>query len=221
MVLLSEKQQRDLLIVAGLADFLVGGKLTAAARTAVVATLKRALPVAGRAAMGAMPRAVGTARLLAMRHPWIAAGAVIYVGVTEREKIRTLLEQGDDIVEERFPTPSPPPSGTGISEIITSAYRPPKEIGGGRAQFGEETLAVLGLPPLPRRRKKPSAFNKAVKAGMAAVKKSSSYGKKGTISPAKKAFAVVTKLAAAKKKKKKAPKKGIRRLIWNAMKGLR
>jgi len=32
---------------------------------------------------------------------------------------------------------------------------------------------------------------------------------------------VVVKLAAAKKKKKKAPKSGIRRKIWNAMKGLR
>jgi len=56
---------------------------------------------------------------------------------------------------------------------------------------------------------------------MAAVKKSTSYGKKGTISPAKKAFSVVVKLASAKLKKKKAPKSGIRRKIWNAMKGLR
>jgi len=56
---------------------------------------------------------------------------------------------------------------------------------------------------------------------MKAIKKSTSYGKKGTIRPAKKAFALVTKLASAKKKKKKAPKSGIRRRIWNAMKGLR
>jgi len=210
MVLLSEKQQRDLLILAGLADFLVGGKLTAAARTAVVATLKRALPVAGRAAVGAVPRALGTARLIAMRHPYVAAGAAIYVGVTEREKIRALLEQGYDIVEERLPTPSLPPSPgiPGVEEIITSMVPP-----------------FMARPPLPPgarlRSRRPSAFNRAVSAGMKAIKKSTSYGGKGKISPAKKAFSVVVKLASAKKKKKKAPKSGIRRRIWNAMKGLR
>jgi len=196
--------------LAGLADFLVGGKLTAAARTAVVATLKRALPVAGRAAVGAVPRALGTARLIAMRHPYVAAGAAIYVGVTEREKIRALLEQGYDIVEERLPTPSLPPSPgiPGVEEIITSMVPP-----------------FMARPPLPPgarlRSRRPSAFNRAVSAGMKAIKKSTSYGGKGKISPAKKAFSVVVKLASAKKKKKKAPKSGIRRRIWNAMKGLR
>jgi hypothetical protein len=65
--------------------------------------------------------------------------------------------------------------------------------------------------------RKKSAFNKAVSAGMKAVKASTSYGKKGTINNAKKAFSVVTKVASAKKKKKKAPKSGVRRKIWNAM----
>jgi len=210
MVLLSEKQQRDLLIVAGLADFLVGGKLTAAARTAVVAALRRAVPVAARA----VPRAVGTARILAMRHPYVAAGAVIYVAVTEREKIRTLLEQGYDVIEERLPTPSLPPSPgiPGVEEIIL----------GGQQRGMAATFPIPALPPLSRLQpRRPSSFNKAVSAGMKAIKKSTSYGGKGKIKPAKKAFALVTKLASAKKKKKKAPKSGIRRRIWNAMKGLR
>jgi hypothetical protein len=93
----------------------------------------------------------------------------------------------------------------------------------------QELFETMGVPqaPLPgiieqfRPKRKPSAFNKAVKAGMLAVKKSTSYGGKGKIKPAKKVFSIVTKLAAAKKKKKKAPKSGIRRKIWNAMKGLR
>jgi len=72
-----------------------------------------------------------------------------------------------------------------------------------------------------RKKRRPSAFNKAVSAGMKAVKKSTSYGGKGVIKPATKVFTLVTKLAAAKKKKRKAPKSGIRRKIWNAMKGLR
>jgi len=77
------------------------------------------------------------------------------------------------------------------------------------------------IPSLPRPKRKPSSFNRAVSAGMRVVKKSTSYGGKGVIKPAKKAFSVVVKLAAAKKKKKKAPKSGLRRRIWNAMKGLR
>jgi len=210
MVLLSEKQQRDLLILAGLADFLVGGKLTAAARTAVVAALKRAGPPAVRGAARFIPAVARTAGMVALRHPYVAAGAAIYVGVTEREKIRTLLEQGYDIIEERLPTPSlPPPGIPGVEEIITSSMVP---------QF----MARPPLPPGARlRRRGPSKFNKAVSAGMKAIKKSTSYGKRGVIKPAKKAFALVTKLASAKKKKKKAPKSGIRRRIWNAMKGLR
>ena len=216
MVLLSEKQQRDLLIVAGLADFLVGGKLTAAAKKAVVATLRRMGPPAARSAAGFIPAVARTAGMIAMRHPYVAAGAAIYVGVTEREKIRALLEQGYDIVEERLPTPSLPPSPgrpaiPGVEEIITQsmARRPVSE------------FLAPRLQALVKRPRKPSAFNRAVSAGMKVVKKARTYGGKGKIKPAKKAFALVTKLASAKKKKKKAPKSGIRRRIWNAMKGLR
>jgi len=89
------------------------------------------------------------------------------------------------------------------------------------AARGRGTIGAPAFLGALRRKGKPSAFNKAVKAGMLAVKKSTSYGGKGKISPAKKVFSMVTKLASAKKKKKKAPKSGIRRKIWNAMKGLR
>jgi hypothetical protein len=75
---------------------------------------------------------------------------------------------------------------------------------------------------VPRIRKRAvSKFNKAVGAGMKVVKKAKTYGGKGKIKPGKKAFTMVTKLASAKKKGRKAPKSGLRRSIWNAMKGLR
>jgi len=211
MVSLSEKQQRDLLILAGLGDLLVGGKITGLTKKVLWSVLKRAAP----AAAAFVPRVAVTAGMVAMRHPYVAAGAVIYVAVTEREKIRTLLEQGYDVIEERLPTPSLPPSPTpaipGISEIITGsmARRPISEFIG------------PALPGILKRRRKPSSFNRAVSAGMKVVKKAKTYGGMGRIRPAKKAFSMVTKLAAAKKKKKKAPKSGIRRRIWNAMKGLR
>jgi len=84
------------------------------------------------------------------------------------------------------------------------------------------TSPVSPSQVVPRIRKRAaSKFNRAVSQGMRVVKKTTTYGGKGKIKPAKKAFALVTKLASAKLKKKKAPKSGIRRKIWNAMKGLR
>jgi len=212
MVLLSEKQQRDLLIMAGLADFLVGGKLTAAARRGVVSVLRRAVPVAARGAAGFVPRAAGTIGMLAMRHPYVAGAAVLYVGYQERDKIRSLLEQGYEIVEERLPAaPTQPqrPAPTYELEIAGLARRPVTE-----------ALFPGGLPafdPKKLRPRKKSAFNKAVSKGMKAVKGSTSYGKRGVITNAKKAFSMVAKVASAKKKKKKAPKSGIRRKVWSAI----
>ena len=213
MVLLSERDQRDLLIAAGLADFLVGGKLTAAARRAVVATLRAGLPAAGRAGISVAGTALGMGRL-AMANPYVLGGTAIYVGYHERERIKQLLDQGYDIIEERLPTPPPPPPSPGIPGISEIT------IGGMARQPVSEYFAPQ-LQALVKRPRKPSAFNRAVSAGMKAVKSSPKYGGKGKIRPAKKVFALVTKLAAAKKKKKKAPKSGIRRKIWNAMKGLR
>jgi hypothetical protein len=217
MALLSDKQQRNLLIALGLTDFATRSRLSTAAYDVVVATAKRIVPVTGRAAAGFVPRAAGTARVIAMRHPYIAAGAVLYVAVTEREKIRTLLEQGYDIVEEpgrQFVGGVEQRGREFISDPIGAIETQIAE----RERFSREFAAVPGRV---LRKRKPSVFNKAVSAGMKAVKKSTSYGGKGKIKPAKKVFSMVAKLAAAKKKKKKAPKKGIRRLIWNAMKGLR
>jgi len=173
----------------------------------VVPIIRRGVPIAFRATAMAAPRLGASVGMLALRHPYIAAGAAIYVGYHERERIKQLLDQGYDIIEERLPTPSLPSPGPipGVEEIITSVGRPDISV----------------IPPVFGRPKRPSSFNKAVSAGMKAIKKSTSYGKKGTINPVKKAFSVVVKLAAAKKKKKKAPKGGIKRRIWNAMKGLR
>ena len=78
----------------------------------------------------------------------------------------------------------------------------------------QETVAP-GAKTVSRR---PSKFNKAIKVGMAAVKKSKSFGKPGTFNNSKKAFATVTKVASGLKKGRKAPKKGIRGTIARAIK---
>ena len=206
MLSLTQKQQRDLLIAVGLGDFLVGGKITAVTRKAVVGALKRILPAAGRAAVPAVASVArtgfGVGRLL-MYNPYIAGGTAIYVGLTERERIKQMLDQGYEFMSQEAMTGPP-------LEFFQRDQA--EDFSGGRS---------FGVLPTQTRKKRPSKFNQAVKAGMAVVKKSTSYGKKGTISPAKKAFSVVVKLASAKLKKKKAPKSGLRRRIWNAMKGLR
>jgi len=202
--------KQDIAIIAGLAgaaDFLTEGRFSAPVARALKFAIRSALPVMGRAAVRQPVAMAGTARLIAMRHPVATGLAVAYVAYTEREKIQALLEQGYEIIEPAV-DPLLELTAPGRQELFeTMGPRPAPFIPGVIEQF--------------RPKRKPSAFNKAIKAGMLAVKKSTSYGGKGKIKPAKRAFSVVVKLAAAKKKKKKAPKSGIRRRIWNAMKGLR
>ena len=84
--------------------------------------------------------------------------------------------------------------------------------------------AAFGSAPVSARqavdivRKRPlTAFNKAVKAGMAAVRKSTSNGKPGKITKPKAALAMVSKVISNKKKKKKAPKSGVRGKVYRAI----
>ena len=203
---LSRKQLEQAVAVLALdkgVDLVTGGRLNKLTKKVLMATARRLVPFAGRAGLSVGGAALGASRIL-MTNPYVLGATAVYVGYQERERIKQLLDQGYEFVEERLPTPSLPPSPgipsptiPGVEEIITS------------------------FQPTLTRRKRPSKFNTAVKQGMLAVKKDKSYGGKGKIKPAKKAFSVVVKLASAKKKKKKAPKSGIRRRIWNAMKGLR
>ena len=71
--------------------------------------------------------------------------------------------------------------------------------------------------PVKRKTRKASKYSKAVKAGMAAVKKSKFGGKKGVISNAKSTFATVNKVASAVNKGKKVANKGIRGTIARAV----
>jgi len=202
--------ERDLAIVAGLAgaaDFLSEGRFSAPVARALKRALGKAAPVVARGTAAFIPRALGTARFVAMRHPVIFGAVVTYEVIKHREEIAQLAREG--------------------WEIIQPAVDPLLELTAPGRQELFETMQPRPAPFLPsvieqfRPKRKQSTFNKAIKAGMAAIKKSTSYGGKGKIKPATKAFSIVTKLASAKKKKKKAPKGGIRRKIWNAMKGLR
>jgi len=199
-------------------DFLTCGKLNKYKRKAAIAVYRSVVrPIATRAALPAVASVaragLGASRIL-MTNPYILGATAVYVGYQERERIRALLEQGYEIVEE----PGRQFVG-GVEERGREFIADP--IGGIREMREERRRVEKQFAHPLLRKRKPSTFNKAVSAGMKAIKKSTSYGKRGVIKPATKAFALVTKLAAAKKKKKKAPKSGIRRRIWNAMKGLR
>jgi len=84
---------------------------------------------------------------------------------------------------------------------------------GVEARARREGLPIAGRPAVAPKKRPKSKFNKAVSAGMKVLKGSTSYGKKGTINNAKKAFSVVTKTASAVNKGKKLPKSGIRRKL--------
>jgi hypothetical protein len=191
MVKLSEKQQRDLLIAAGLADFVTRGKITAVGYDALKSVVtrggralfagsRRAAPSLGRFAGRAALRLAGTAGTIAMRHPVLTAGAIIYVN---RDQAAELLREGYDVV-----------SG-GISELDPR----------------EDVFQGLDVGPAPTapKKKKVSKYNRAVAAGMKAAKASVSYGKKGTLSSPKKAFAAVNRTASKIKQGKKVSTKGV------------
>ena len=75
-----------------------------------------------------------------------------------------------------------------------------------------------GFQGFRRPKRKTTKHNRAVKAGMAAVKKSKFGGKKGTISSPKTAFATVNKTISNAKKGRKAPKSGIKGTIYKSIK---
>jgi hypothetical protein len=88
----------------------------------------------------------------------------------------------------------------------------------GQTDLSDFRIRPLGvpLPKLPKR--KPNKFSKMVKVAMDTIKNSTSYGKKGVINNAKKAFSLATKTASKIYKGGKVAKSGIKRKIGLALK---
>jgi len=209
MVKLSRRDLEIIALALGGIDFYLEGALTAPVSRAFKAALARAKPAAARGAVAGARvlgstalRGVGTAasigKTIAMRHPVLTAGAVVYYTYKNREELGDLIEQGYEVLQPKVPM---------IQERLQTAF--------------DVTPLGVGLEIGRRIRKKATTpFNKAVSKGMKIVKGSTSYGKKGTINNAKKAFSAVTKVVSAASKKKKAPKTGIARKIYLGVKGL-
>jgi len=199
----TQKELAAFVVAHGIVDFVSGGKLSLIERNAIWKVAKnlttRAAPAVARTTGSTLVRGAGTVArvggMVAMRHPYIAAGAVVYVAVKNREQIADLVREGYDVVSDEL---AKHPMGFRTPSVVPPMFMP---------------SSIL-------RKKSPTSFNKAVKKGMSIVKGSTSYGKKGTINNAKKAFAAVTKAASAASKKKKTPKSGITRKISLGVKGL-
>ena len=202
-----------ILVGHGIVDFVSGGKLSKVERNALWSAFKKA----GMGVARAVPRASGTvARVggtIAMRHPYIAAGAVIYVAATNREQIADLVRQGYDVVQE-----------------LPGAER--------REDFARDPLGYIQdvrseLPPgygpggllrplpsrLPKVRRK-STYNSAVSKAMKALKKSTSYGKKGVLNTPKKAFGFVARTVSKLRRGKKVPSKGASGVVKRSLPGI-
>jgi len=162
-----DRRTAEYIIATGAAiDFLMEGKFTAPVARAIKSTAKRALPLAGRAAMGTASvagRSALGAALPIVTNPY-AAGLALGYGALQTQPGQQLLESA----EER-------------GRMDRIRY--------------EQALTDLQVGVGKRVRKTKSKFNTAVSRGMAAAKASAAYGKKGVITAPKKAFAAVTKMA--------------------------
>jgi len=196
--------KRDLAILAtafGIADFFSGGKLQAPIGNAARKALIKAAPAIARGIVRYGPTAVSTAARVTPTGAVAATAGVL--ALQNREKIADLAAQGFEVI-------APVAQGIGQRALDPQSFAP----------MGEpRDLLPFGQGPIKRPTKKRlSKFNQSIKAGMAAAKASASYGKKGTINNAKKAFTAVTKTASKINKGGKVAKKGVSRKIGLAIK---
>ena len=216
------KKQLEI-IVAALAldkglDFITGGWINKQSRKALIAVTKRLLPIAGQASVGigrlAGRSAIGAIAPLAA-NPYVA-GTALGLGALQTEPGQDLLawaeEKGkrDRVAFEQYKTDVAMRSKDFLADPVgfASQIRP--------IRSGEERL----LAGLTGKKRKTSKFNSAIKKGMAAIKKSTSYGKKGKINNAKKAFTLVTKTVSKLMRGKKVSSKGPTGIVKKSLPGI-
>ena len=99
--------KRDLAVIAGLAgaaDFLAEGRFTAPLARALKTVIRRGGPTAARFTGATALRAAGTVasvgKTIALRHPVLTAGAVVYYTYQNRDELGSLVEQGYEVVQD-------------------------------------------------------------------------------------------------------------------------
>ena len=190
-------------------DIISPGTSRKMAETAVN-QLSRALPastapVAGRPITGLQAARIGAA-------PVSLAAGYYYTALAAQDQAR---RDAETFGEPRVPIPLWNPILGDMPTISLDRFANPFT-GDSLLKEGEQ-WQMRGVPTA-RSKRKPSKFNKAMKAGMNAVRKSKFMGKPGIISNSKNAFATVTKTVSAMKKGRKRPTKGVRGAIARAAK---
>ena len=206
MVTISRRDLEALAVGFGIADFLSEGRLTKPISKATKTALKKAAPAIARGIIRYGP-AVASAGAR-VTPTGLAVSTAGLLALQNRDKIADLAAQGYEVLAPAGPALREYGAGVAERALDPETYAP----------MGEpRDILPLGGPIKRPTKKRLSKFNKAIKKGMSIVKGSTSYGKKGTISNAKKAFSAVTKAASRVNRGRKAPAKGIARKLHTAM----
>ena len=160
---------------------------------AIARQLPRVAPPVARGAAGVGRAALGAGATLARRNPVAATG--LGALALQRAGVFDPVEEAIQMeVERRTAQVMAPFEAVQRSDVQTIARSKAK--------------------------RKVSKYGKAVKAGMAAVKKSKFGGKPGKITNAKNVFSTVSKVTSAINKGKKVSAKGIRGTVARAVRGI-
>jgi hypothetical protein len=208
------RKEAEYIVAAGAAiDFLTEGKFTGAVARRVKAAARRAGPTVARTTASTAARLGGTAlrvgKTVALRHPVLTGGAVVYYAYKNRDELGELVEQGYEIAQDVGQAHM-----DAFEEISAERRRRPNIFGVPGIAGKLNPIEVLGLDKPKRRRSK---YNKAVSSAMKAVKKSKFLGKPGKLSNPKRAFATVNKTVSRLKKKAKVTSKGVSGVIKRAV----
>ena len=199
--------QKALALVVGI-DIIEGRSLVGRAG-------RKALDTAARAIIRSGPAAVGITRTVAPVAGRAALGVAAAPGVVPAVASIAAFEAYQRGLLD--------PVGQALQFSAMEAQRSLTQPAG---EFTTGALGLDGRGPIvgpivgavKAVKRAPSKFSKSIKAGMSAVKMSTSYGGKGKINNAKKAFTAVTKTASKINKGGKVPKSGITRKIGLAVK---
>jgi hypothetical protein len=201
----SQEEIAAFIVGHGITDFVTGGRLSLIERNALWKVVKKLGVPAARAAPSAVGRLAGTAvgatRFVVMRHPLVAAAVVTYEVVKHRREIEQLAREGWEVVQE-------------LPGLYEQAKRGSEEFEFGRSRY---PFSVVSTPTIKRKRRT-SKFNKAISAGMKAVKRSKFLGRPGKFTNSKKAFATVTRTVSRLRKGAKVSSKGALGTIKRAVK---
>ena len=201
---ISRRDLEALAVGFGIADFFLEGKLSAPIGRATKAALRKAAPAIARAVIKFGPT-VATSAARVTPGP-VAAAALGVTAIQNRERI---VDAAGNVFEKVGPVAQD--FGAGVLERLQD----PATFERPNGPISARDLLITGITG---RKRKKSKFNKAIAVGMDVVKKSTSFGKKGVINNAKKAFTTVTKTASKINKGGKVAKKGIQRKIGLAIK---